>query len=113
MKSENLITIGVVVIGAYFIYRAIQEVADVKDKLADVGSAIGSGLFDFFHPDQVGETIFYSVTFPKSPVGDGQRHAVPSRSVNAQGQFVLSQFFGQTRWQLLKGKDGMKYAAKV
>jgi hypothetical protein len=113
VKTENVLTIGVVAIGVYFVYRAIQEMADVKDKLADVGSAIGSGLFDFFHPDQVGETIFYSVTFPKSPIADGQRHAVPSRSVNAQGQFTLPQFFGSTRWQLLKGKDGMKYAAKV
>lgn len=113
MKTENLITIGVVAVGAYFVYRAIQEAANVKDKLADVGSAIGSGLFDFFHPDQVGETIFYSVTFPKLPIGDGQRHAVPSRSVSSQGQFTLPAFFGSKRWQLLVDKNGMKYAVKV
>jgi len=109
LNSKDVLLIGALSAGFYFIYRAIVEAANVKDKLADVGSAVGSGLFDFFHPDQVGETIFYIPTFP-----DGTKHAVPSRSVNGNGQFVLTQFYGSQRWQLLTNKkNGKRYAAKV
>lgn len=109
MKSDTLFIVGAIGIGAYFIYEAVQKAVAVREKLQNVGEAIGSGLFDFFHPDPVGETTFYIPTFP-----DGTRHSVPSRSVNSRGQFILTQFYGSQVWQLLTSKsDGKRYAAKV
>lgn len=113
MKSDTVITVAAIGIGAYALYQAIQGLSNVKDKLASVGEAIGSGLFTLFHPDPVGETLFYTVTFPASPIGDGQRHAVPSRSIDMNGRFILQEFFGLKRWQLLTGKDGKRYAAPL
>lgn len=113
MEAKDFLVLAVVGVGLYALSRVLDVSQKATAALADVGSALGSGLFDLFHPDQVGETIFYTVTFPAPPVSDGQRHAVPSRSVSAQGVFTLPQFYGSQRWQIVIGKDNLKYAAKI
>lgn len=80
MKTKDWLLLALFGAGAYFLYRTSTA---AQRALATAGEAIGSGLFDLFHPDQVGETLFYTVAFP-----DGQNHAVPSRSVNSAGRFV-------------------------
>ncbi len=109
--ADVLLRVGIYVIGGYALFKLLQGAlfvgsipANVKNALGSVGSALGSGLFDLFHPDQVGESLFYTPTF-----ADGSRHAIASREVNALGQFT----YQNTRYQLLTGRDGMRYAVKV
>jgi len=68
--------------GAVVIYKAFQGIAAVGSVLTSTGSAIGSGLYDFLHPNEMGETTFFLVIFP-----DGVRHAVPSKSISPNGVF--------------------------
>ena len=77
---KDVAIVGALAAGVYLLTRATSKVADA---LTDAGSAIGSGLYDFFHPDQLGETTFYVVTFP-----DGQRHSVPASKVDSSGVFL-------------------------
>lgn len=123
--QSALITIGVIV-GAYLVYRvtgAAYAAADkVVDKLTQTGEKIGSGVYDFFHPDVVGETIFYTVQFP-GPVGDGLKHSVPSRSVNTDGVFIVGPTWGdgkatplqmRRRWRIVVDRStGLKLARPV
>lgn len=123
--QSALVTVGFLV-GAYLVYRitgAAYQAADaVVDKLTDTGSKIGSGVYDFFHPDVVGESVFYTVGFPK-PVGDAQKHAVPSRSVAEDGTFVLGPTWGngqatplqmRRRWRIVVDRStGAKVAQPV
>jgi len=109
--ADELLRVGIYVIGGYALFKLLQGAlfvgsipANVKNALGSVGSALGSGLFDLFHPDQVGESLFYTPTF-----ADGSRHAIASRSVTSLGRFVYN---GST-FQLLTGKDGKRYAVKV
>jgi hypothetical protein len=109
MKTDTVLIVGAVGIGLYVIAQAVKGLGNIKDTLNDAGAAIGSGLFNLFHPDPVGETLYYTPTFP-----DGRRHAVPSRSVSRNGQFTLPEFYGPQRWLLLTSKqDGKRYAAKI
>ena len=79
---EKWLTWGVIGGAGYLLYTMFTALKSAQEQLATVGSAIGSGLYDFFHRDQVGETLFYNVGFP-----DGSRHAVASRSVDSYGVF--------------------------
>lgn len=79
---EKWLTWGVIGGGAYLLYQLFTTVRSGAQALNDAGTAIGSGLYDFFHRDPLGETLYYTVTFP-----DGSRHSVPSRSVDNAGLF--------------------------
>lgn len=120
--QSALVTVGFLV-GAYLVYRitsaASETVDKVVDSLTNTGSKVGERVFDFFHPDVVGESVFYTVEFP-GPVGDGKRHSVPSRSVNSDGVFVLGPTWGdgkptplqmRRRWRIMVARGtGLKYA---
>lgn len=80
MKTKDWLLLALFAGGAYYLYRTATGVSRA---LTSAGEAIGSGLFDLFHPDQVGETLFYKAKFP-----DGKFHSVPSRAVNADGIFL-------------------------
>lgn len=108
MNTRDTILLIGVAGAALFVWHTFTKTKDkILSLLDSAGSAVGSGLFDLFHPDPVGETTFYLVTFP-----DGVRHSVPSRSVNAKGIFQLPSFYGNKRWQLLV-RDRVKYAAAL
>lgn len=99
---------------AYLLYKFWDKAGDtgkdVLDKLGNLGVSISSGLFEIWNPitgfkDPVGETLFYTVTFP-----DGKRHAVASSLVNSAGKFQ----FNGVWYQMVIGKaDKMRYAAKL
>lgn len=109
MNIKDAAIVAGVVAGIYFLSKIGNIGQTSIEALNDVGSAIGSGLFDLFHPDQVGEMLFHIVTFP-----NGARHSIPSRSVDKNGQFSYIQPpLAATRWQLLTGKDGKRYAAPL
>lgn len=77
---KDVAIVGAVLGGLYLLTRAGSKAAEA---LTSAGEAIGSGLYDFFHPNQVGETTFYVVTFP-----DGSRHSVPASAVDSSGVFL-------------------------
>lgn len=105
---EKLLTWAAIAGIGFFGYKIYSGLSAVKDSLSSLGSALGSGLYDLFHPDQTGEMVFYNVLFP-----DGQKHAIPSRSVDSSGRFT----YQGRRYQLLvdKGKQSgvNKYAVPV
>lgn len=80
MDRKTLLLLAALGIAGFYLYR---QFGALKDTLRTAGEAIGSGLFDLFHPDQVGEMLFYKVRFP-----DGQFHSVPSRAVRPDGTFL-------------------------
>lgn len=96
-------------VGGYVVYRILSD--RLGNALESVGSAIGSGLFDLFHRNQVGETLFYTVQFPPAPLADGQKHAVPSSTVDKEGRFRLPKFFGTKLFRIVLDKQGFKHAA--
>lgn len=80
---------GAVLGGLFLAYKVVSGVVTVAGAgakaLTSTGEAIGSGLYDMFHKDPVGDATYYIVQFP-----DGQRHQVPSRSVDSSGLFKNS-----------------------
>lgn len=80
MDRKTLLMLAVLGFAGYYLYR---RAADVVKVFRTAGEALGSGLFDLFHPDPVGERLYYNVLFP-----DGQRHSVPSRAVANDATFV-------------------------
>lgn len=109
MKAQDYLILGAVGAGIFLALKLLRPAQAALDALGNAGAAIGSGLFDLFHPNQVGETLFYTTYFP-----NGSRHAVASQSVSASGQFqMVIPPLANTRWQLLQGKDGRKYATPV
>lgn len=78
-----LLQLAVIGLAGYVGYRVIRGIGKgARDALTDAGSALGSGLFDLFHKDQAGESLFYTVTFQ-----GGAKHAIASRAVDANGFF--------------------------
>lgn len=73
--------------GVAFVALKIWNTASAaKQALTEVGSKIGTGLYDWIHGENagVGEMTFYAVRFP-----DGNFHAVPAGKVNPlTGEFV-------------------------
>jgi hypothetical protein len=92
--------------GAAFVaWRILNAGTVVKDALANVGSAIGTGLYDYLHPGEFGDSTFHIVLFP-----DGQKHAVPASKVASDGTFMnfaLSTLYrgDGKRYQLLVKKS--------
>jgi hypothetical protein len=76
----------VLAIGGVALY-AVNQLTGIGKNIAggfrNAGEALGSKLFDLFHPNPVGETLYYTVEFP-----DGRRHSIPSGTVNADGVFT-------------------------
>lgn len=81
-NTQKILTVTAIGVGIYVAARVVGLFDDVRKGLTDVGSAIGSGLYEFFHKDAAGEPMHYTVRF-----ADGY-HAVPSRSVNKDGFFT-------------------------
>ena len=75
----TLVLIGV---GIYAIYSLTHK---APDKLKEIGEGLGEALFDFFHPDPVGETYYFTVTFP-----DTSKHAIARSQVTSDRTFVNS-----------------------
>jgi hypothetical protein len=73
-----------------------------KEALDAARLSVTDAVFEFFHPDAVGETLFYNVRFP-----DGATHAVPSRAVDRNGVFLNRNLSPQ-----YKG-DGKRYRILV
>lgn len=73
--------------------------------LGGAPAAVGEKISRFFFPmDDATENLFYVATFP-----DGQRHAVPSLTVNAQGFF----YRGGVRYRLGFNSDGKRIAVSA
>lgn len=98
LDPNTLLILAAIAGGGIALARVLNLGARAKDKLQDIGEAISSGLFDFFHPNAAGELLYYTVQFP-----DGKTHAVPSQSVNAAGQFTWR--MDGKRYQLLVDKS--------
>lgn len=80
MKAKDWLLLGAVAGAGLWVYG---KLGGVSKALTTAGEAIGSGLYDLFNPDPLGEVTYYIVRFP-----DGAKHAVPSRSVSADGFFT-------------------------
>lgn len=90
----------------YLAYQIYSAGSATKGALNSLGSAIGSGLFELIHGDEVRRALAPNliVRFP----GD-QLHQVPSVAVDSSGRFVNSHlapnYAGDGRtYQLLKAK---------
>jgi hypothetical protein len=83
MKLSNLkdmAVIGALAGAGYLAYKFFNKGAEA---LTATGEAIGSGVFDLFHPDGgVGETLFYTVHFSNG------NHAIPASTVDTAGRFT-------------------------
>jgi len=104
MKTRDILLLAGLAGAVYWL--ASRGIAQVSKALTSTGEAIGSGLFDFFHPHQAGELLYYSVTFP-----NGDRHAIASGNVDSNGlfRFALPPMVEQT-WQMIVDANGNKYA---
>jgi hypothetical protein len=80
VKKETALLLG---LGGVLAYYLVQKLRGAAEVLTKTGEAIGSGLYDVFHPDPVGEVTFYIVRFP-----DGALHSIPSRAVASDGTFI-------------------------
>jgi len=82
VNFEKILTWGAIGAGLYLALQVVGLIKGAGSVLTDTGSAIGSGLYDLFHRDPLGETTFYVVTFP-----DGVNHSIPSRAIDNSGLF--------------------------
>lgn len=80
MKTKDWLLLGALGFAAYYAYKKFTGAAAL---LTSAGEAAGGAVYELFHPDTVGETLFYTVSFP-----GGVNHAVPSRSVATDGTFT-------------------------
>lgn len=111
MKLPDAVLIGALAVGAWIIYRAISGISEVGQKaLTSTREALASGLYRLFGPEErFGDDLFFNVGFP-----NGKRHAIGASLVDERGRFTYSEpGFANTRWQMLVGEDGKRYAAPV
>jgi len=106
---EKWLTWAAVAGVAYVGYQVYSTVKGVKGALNSVGSAIGSGLYDLFHPNEGKKySLQYRVKFP-----DGKDHYIFSDDIDKSGRFT----WNGRRYQMLvdKGKQTgtNKYATPV
>lgn len=80
--AKDVALAAAVAAGAYLLYKAVNVAADIPEALSNAGSAVGNSVYDFFHPNEMGETLFYTVNFSNG------RHAIPSSTVDAAGLFT-------------------------
>lgn len=84
MKLSTVKDIAILAAIAVAIYYLTRGAKSVSNALTSTGETIGSTLYDWFNPNPVGETLFYTVIFP-----DGSKHAIPSGAVSNR-QFINS-----------------------
>lgn len=78
----------------------------VQGITGDENQTLGGAVFDLFHPGEVGESVFYRVTFP-----NGASHAIAAGDVDSAGRFSYIQPpYANTRWQIYVDGAGMKLA---
>jgi hypothetical protein len=83
MLSKNTLLLGAAGLAALVAYKWLNKIPQAfADATRATGEAVGSGLFDLFHPDQVGEMLFYNVHFSNA------NHAIASGAVDSQGRFT-------------------------
>jgi hypothetical protein len=84
MKTRDVVILaGLGGLVAWFVVSKIKGAgAAVLNAPAALGSKIGLTLYDWIHPDTVGESLYYMVTFP-----DGARHSIASHTVDSSGRF--------------------------
>jgi hypothetical protein len=108
VNLEKFAVYAALAFALYSVYKVYRGTKAVTDALHNAGSAAGSAIFDWFHPDQVGETIFYTVQFP-----DGSKHAIASRAVGSDGGFL----FNNVRYRIRVDKSIVsginKFAVRV
>jgi hypothetical protein len=115
--TQDLVLLGGLVLVGYVLYKVFGAVsaaagaasagakavgATVKGGYTATVDALSSGLYSAFGPADVGTSVYYLVNFP-----DGTRHAVPSNTVDAQGNFTWTGFppNSQDPLQLILVKD--------
>lgn len=82
MKVKDTIELALLGVLAYMVYLFVKKAPDLPEQ---IGSKIGETLFDFFNPNPVGETVYFTVTFP-----DNSRHAIARSQVSDGRTFVNS-----------------------
>lgn len=108
--AKDLLIVAAILGAAYFLYKKVGAAQTV---LTDAGSKIGTTLYDIFHPNQTGEMLYYTATFP-----DGTRHAIASTQVDANGKFknaapAVSYGGDGATYQLLRNSSGNLMAVRV
>lgn len=89
--AKDLIVLGGVGVGAYLLYQLFQGAKNVgASAAAAVGgaytntvSSAGNVLNNWLGPSLIGTNVYYTAIFP-----DGSSHAVPSNTVDANGNFT-------------------------
>jgi hypothetical protein len=117
-NTEDLLLLALFGAAAYVIY---QVVSGTGAALASVGNAIGSGLYEAFNPNVLGQTAFLTVAFP-----DGTSHTVASGLIQgSSGSFTVpindssgvyvtpavSQQYGGNTYTLVQSPGGTGYTA--
>lgn len=94
---------------AYVVYQFVSTASAAKDALNSVGSAIGTGLYEVFHPSDGQRVVSPTISF-RFP--DGTVGAVEAVDVDKDGRFTY--FRTGRRYQLMKkAGDTKTYAVPV
>jgi hypothetical protein len=106
MKTRDIVIIaGLGALAVWFVSKKLGAAGQaVLNAPAALGSKIGISLYDWIHPNTVGESVFYVVTFP-----GGARHAVASGDVAAGGGFM----FQGVPYYLKADASGNKFAVEA
>ena len=115
MNVEKILPWAVAGGALVLVGKALSVGAAVKNALTNVGSAIGTGLYDYLHPNELGDTVFAILIFP-----DGLKHSVPASRISSSGTFVAKNLSpqypgdGRTYRVLVDKSDRLKrYAVPV
>ena len=90
--TATLIKYGVIGVGIYLIYKAVNGVANVGNPLAPVGTSVGGALFNFLNPNAAGSAATLTATLP-----NGSQAGIPAETVNADGTVT----YNGTQYQML------------
>jgi hypothetical protein len=74
-----MVLLGLGGVLAYYVY---QKFMVVPEALTAIGEATGGAVYEFFHPNAAGETLFYMVNFSNG------KHSIPASTVDASGRFT-------------------------
>jgi hypothetical protein len=120
MKTESIITVGVLAGAAYLLYQLLQGTSKAVSTVTGAAStgynaavnAVSSGLYALFGPNDakaLGSMQYLLVNF-----SDGTRHAVPANTVDQDGFFIWTGYppgsQPDTGMQLMKDANGAWYA---
>lgn len=126
-STQDYVLLGVVALVGYVLYEVVKGIRATgaavgaavgaathaaASAYTDTTSALGSGLYSLFGPDDkklLGSMSYFLVNFP-----DGTRHAVPNNSVNASGMFTWTGYPPNSQpdlvLTLVKDNQGAWYA---